>query len=136
MVLDMIVSELASLQNLALIAVLIALFLVGYKLMQTLIQTGLIAILSGVFLVALNIVGLGPEITISRFLTFMVLGIALYMLYSSISMLNSVLSFVWGFIKKIFNLLRTPFKNSGSSTSTSSSRNSKEKEVILKEVDD
>ncbi len=132
MVLETIISELASLQNLALIAVLIALFIVGYKLMQTMIQTGLIAIFSGLFLIALNIVGLGPEVTISRFLTFMVLGIALYMTYSSLQFLHTVATFAWRIVKKIFSLLSMPFRG----RSSSRSRKSSEKEVILKEMDE
>lgn len=136
MVLDVLITDIATLQNLALIAVLIALFVVGYKLMQTLIQTGLIAILSGVFLVALNMIGLGPEVTISRFLTFMVLGIALYMLYSSLQFLHTALSFVWNILKKIFSLIRMPFKGDGSSGSSRTQKRNKEKEVILKEMDD
>ncbi|MCJ7450612.1 MAG: hypothetical protein MUP58_02625 [Candidatus Nanohaloarchaeota archaeon QJJ-9] len=72
--------------NLVLFIVLILLFVVAYKLLKAIIEVGIISVLSGLFLVALKQAGMGPAVTINRFFTFMVLGAALYMVFSSASL--------------------------------------------------
>ncbi|MDY6788466.1 MAG: hypothetical protein SVV03_00735 [Candidatus Nanohaloarchaea archaeon] len=131
MVFEEIVSELATLQNLALIFLLIALFITGYKLMQTVIETGLIAVLSGAFIIVLDMIGIGPQVTLSRVLTFIALGTGLYILYSSISFISSVVSFVWRTLKKIFLLISKPFRGG-----KGKKKDKDEKEVILSELKD
>lgn len=96
--------------NLLLFIVLILLFIVGYKILQAVISLGMVAVLSGVFFVSLSILGLGPEVTVDRFILFMVLGTGLFIVYSSLATAMKTTGSVVGLLTKIGNLLIRPLK--------------------------
>ncbi len=81
---DVIISQVQG-SNIVLFIILVVLFVVAYKVLRAVINTGIVAVLSGVFLVVLDLVGLGPAVTVNRFLFFMVLGTGLFILYSTIA---------------------------------------------------
>ncbi|MDY6773764.1 MAG: hypothetical protein SVS85_01065 [Candidatus Nanohaloarchaea archaeon] len=112
--------------NLLLFILLIALFIVAYRVLKIVINTAIVAVLSGAFLVLLDFVGLGPEATINRFMMFMVLGTGLFILFSAVQTLVRTTSGVIGAIKKMFSWL------SGSSNG----KEQKEKEIVLEELKD
>lgn len=143
--------------NILLFIILIALFVVGYKVLQTVIRLGLVAILSGVFLVVLDMVGIGPAVTVQRFILFMVLGTALFIFYSTIATAFTVFDWLYAAVKRLVKWAfktgrKKPHKKSrlkklgkkvkdvkdahGKSNNGSSSSGSKEKEIVLGELDD
>lgn len=144
--------------NLVLLVILFALFIVGYKLMRAVMDLFLIAIFSGLFLFAMAYVGIGPEFTVTRFILFMAIGVGSYMAYTTLStakkgveILWKILTFLAGLLKDIAGTVRdmvgslidraggdgasTPSTSGGGGTDDGSS-GSKEKMAILQEVDD
>ncbi|MFB6295187.1 MAG: hypothetical protein ABEI97_05480, partial [Candidatus Nanohaloarchaea archaeon] len=87
--------------NIVLFLLLIVMFVVAYRVLRAVINTAIVAALSGVFLIALDIVGLGPRATLNRFLFFMVLGTALFLLYSGVATLIRTSSGVIGALKTV-----------------------------------
>lgn len=145
--------------NLVLLAILFALFIVGYKLMQAVMDLFLIAIFSGLFFFAMGYVGIGPEFTVTRFILFMAIGVGSYMAYTTLTtakkaveILWNILTFLAGIITDIAGTVRDMIGSliekargddttsvsttGGSSDSGSGSSGSKEKMAILQEVDD
>jgi hypothetical protein len=144
--------------NLVLLAILFALFIVGYKLMQAVMDLFLIAIFSGLFFFGLGYVGIGPEFTVTRFILFMALGVGSYMAYTTLStakqaveILWKILTFLAGLLKDIAGTVRdmvgsvigmaggdstTPATSGSTSSGDDGSSGSKEKMAILQEVDD
>lgn len=140
--------------NLILLIILVLLFITGYKLMKAVMDLFLIAIFSGLFLVALGYVGIGPELTVTQFILFMALGVACYMVYTTLATAKSAVELLWNIISWLGDLVGDILgalrdmtgsvvdglqsvggDDSGGSTSTTSS-GSKEKMAILEEVDD
>jgi len=134
--------------NLLLLLTLIILFILAYKIMKTVVQTAIISLLSGVFLVVLNMVGMGPELTFSRFMSFMVLGAGLFMLYSTLATATNILTKIWqgifSILSSIWTMLTKLFGSIANAAGSVRDRNkqgntSKGKEtrdVILKEMND
>lgn len=147
--------------NVLLFILLILLFVIGYKLLQTVIRIGLIAVLSGLFLIALNTVGVGPAVTLDRFILFMVLGTGLFILYSGIATLYALIRHttdfttdlmtwafkpvrteqsMWSRTKQHVNRWRHEWKQTRNrrspDTEESEPEDSKEKAIILGEVDE
>lgn len=87
--------------NVLLFVILILLFVVGYKLLQTVVRLGLIAILSGVYLVVLNMFGIGPDVTVQRFILFMVLGTGLFIFYSTLATAVSLFDRIYGILSRM-----------------------------------
>lgn len=131
--------------------VLIALFIIAYKILQVVVQTMIVAVLSGVFVGVLSYMGLGPEITIRTIFFFMSLGVALFIGFSVLDMATDVLSVLWSIGKNGFNTVRSivgtltsKIGSSGkethdtpdTSTKKKKDEDSKEKSIILKEADD
>ncbi|MDY6778150.1 MAG: hypothetical protein SVU32_05765 [Candidatus Nanohaloarchaea archaeon] len=145
-------SALLGLNNIVLFIVLILLFVVGYKLMQAVIQTILVAVMSGLFLVALSVTNMGPPLTVSNVTLFMVLGVGLYILYSTLNTAKNIITFLWSLGSSIIDLVvpegllpSLPLLGGEEQSSSESKKgqesndgedDSNEKMVILKEVDD
>lgn len=111
--------------NIVLLIVLIAVFVIGYKIMQTVAQLLLISITSGGFMAALSYLGMGPKINLSNIFVFMIIGVSLYLIFSSIQLASNIIESVWSTTKKIF-----PKRNKKKSSSGN------QKKVILTEMDD
>jgi len=143
--------------NIVLLLILFALFIVGYKLMRAVMDLVLIAIFSGLFFFAMGYVGIGPEFTVTRFILFMALGVGAYMAYTTLSTAKQAVEILWTILTFLAGLLtdivgavhdmvgslidsgdgETPVSTGGSpDDSGSSSSGSKEKMAILQEVDD
>lgn len=134
--------------NIVLLLVLIALFIIAYKILQVVVQTMIVAVLSGVFVGVLSYMGLGPEITMRTIVTFMSLGVGLFILFSVLDMATDVLSIVWNVVKRGLNAAGSAIgigkKFLGSDKSDKRKRDSKntkasgskEKSIILEEADD
>ncbi len=152
-----IAATLLEVNNLVLIGILLVLFIVGYKLMQAIMDLVLMAIFSGLFFVALAYVGIGPGFTVTRFILFMAIGVGLYMVYTTLStakqavnILWRILTLLWGIITDIVgtvrNVVSSLIDRTGSDTASVSTTDdssdpdsgsgSKEKMAILQEVDD
>lgn len=123
---ELIVSQIQG-SNIVLFLVLVVLFVVAYKVLRAVINTAIVAVLSGVFLVALDLTGLGPAVTVNRFLFFMVLGTALFILYSSIATAVHTSSTLLGALKRLGGWLHLPGRKK---------REDKEKEIVLEELRD
>lgn len=108
---------------------LVALFIVAYRVLQAVINTAIVTVLSGVFFVVLDFIGLGPAITVNRIMFFMVLGTALFILYSSIATVITTSSTLLGALQRIWGWARTPFDRGGDD-------GEKEKEIVLEELQD
>lgn len=115
--------------NVLLFILLVVLFVVAYKVLKAVINTAIVAVLSGAFLVVLDFVGVGPAVTVNTFMLFMVLGTALFIVYSAIATLIRTTSGVYGFFKKLFGWLSRPEKKGGK-------QEAKEKEIVLEELKD
>ncbi|MFB6265902.1 MAG: hypothetical protein ABEI07_02345 [Candidatus Nanohaloarchaea archaeon] len=113
--------------NLFLFLLLVALFVVAYRVLKAVVNTAIVAVLSGAFMVLLDFVGLGPEATINRFMLFMVLGSGLFILFSGIQTLVRTTSSVFGALKKLGGWL---------SGSGNGDTREKEKEIVLEELRD
>lgn len=134
--------------NIFLFLVLIMLFVVGYKILQAVIRLGMVSILSGVFLVVMNAVGLGPAVTVDRFLLFMVLGTALFIGYSMLFTAIRTASGVLDLLSTLGHWFLKPFKHHREKSlrkelkalkekqRESSDASTKEKAIVLDEVDD
>lgn len=128
--------------DILLFIVLILLFVVGYKILQAVIQLGVIAILSGVFLVALRFVGIGPAVTVDNIILFMVLGTGLFILYTTLFTAMKATDTLFGMLTHIGRQLLSPIgdaiRNHRSTTSSKTGKQVKEKEksIILDEVDE
>ncbi len=141
--------------NVLLFVILILLFVIGYKVLQTVMRLGLIAVMSGVFLVVLNMIGIGPDVTIQRFILFMVLGTGLFIFYSTLATAVSILDIGYsvlsrtvkwafssgstkrnrgrerGWLKRL-----TERAKKGGNSDPASNTGSKEKTIVLDEVDE
>lgn len=115
--------------NLLLFLLLILLFVVAYKVLRAVINTAIVAVLSGGFLVALDYVGLGPTVTVNRFMVFMVLGTGLFIVYSTVATLVRTTSGLVGLFRKLFGWVSVPFKKE-------EEKAKKEKEIVLEELKD
>jgi DNA integrity scanning protein DisA with diadenylate cyclase activity len=134
--------------NLLLLLTLIILFILAYKIMKTVVQTAIISLLSGVFLVVLNMVGMGPELTFSRFMSFMVLGAGLFMLYSTLATATNLLTKIWqgifSILSSIWTMLTKLFGSIANAAGSVRDRNKQDntskgketRDVILKEMND
>ncbi|MDY6770528.1 MAG: hypothetical protein SV186_01065 [Candidatus Nanohaloarchaea archaeon] len=147
---------LANGSNIVFIFILILLFVVAYKLMQAVVDTLLIAVFSGGFFLALNYIDIGPALSTTNFLLFMVLGVALYMAYTTLSTAKDLADLAWSGAKALTGLAQdiidtaqdilgslqdrgsssTPVSVSSSSSDDNGESGSKEKMAILEEVDD
>lgn len=118
--LEQVLANLLEANNIIVFVVLILVFLVGYKVLQTIVQLLMVAGVSGAFLLTMSYLGLGPNASFANTVVFMALGTGLYILYSSLHSLKN-------FLGKAFKGLKKMFK--------SSKGESKEKKVILANVD-
>lgn len=153
--LETVLTELQAGNNILLFVILIILFVVGYKLLQAVIRIGLISVLSGVFLVVMDFIGLGPKVTVERFILFMVLGTGLFILYSSVATVFTVLDVAYGLVtrtlrwafhsekkpkknwkKKFADLKEKVEKEEKKEKKKVSKAASKEKEIVLGELTD
>lgn len=125
-----VVSTLLQSNNIVLFIILIVVFVVAYKILKAVIEIGLIAVTSGVFFAVISYLGIGPEITVSNFLTFMILGVALYITYSSLNALSKLFGKIWGGVKTVVSTITSDDGGGSGETSTT------EKKVILKEAKD
>ncbi|MCJ7479265.1 MAG: hypothetical protein MUP63_03765 [Candidatus Nanohaloarchaeota archaeon QJJ-7] len=114
--------------NLLMFILLIALFLVAYRVLKAVINTAIVAVLSGAFLVVLDFLRIGPEATLSRFMMFMVMGSALFILFSAFKTLVRTTNSVLEAFKKIFSKIFKPLRHG--------EKEEKEKEIILEELKD
>lgn len=123
--------------SLLLLAALIVLFVVAYRVLQAVINTALVAVLSGLFVVALDLAGMGPGTSVNNIMLFAVLGTAFFILYSALAtlirtssvlagLLGNILGTVVKPVKYLFNWLRSDDDES----------RSKEKEIVLEELRD
>ncbi|MFB6294661.1 MAG: hypothetical protein ABEI97_02785, partial [Candidatus Nanohaloarchaea archaeon] len=86
----------------------------------------------GALLVALDYVGLGPTVTLNRFMLFMVLGTALFIGYSLLFTIIRTTSSLVGVLEKLGSLLAAPFRSDDASDTS----RTKEKEIVLDELAD
>lgn len=124
---EMIIAQLQG-SNVLLFLALVVLFIVAYKVLQAVINTAIVAVLSGVFLIVLDVVGLGPAVTVNRFMFFMVLGTALFILYSTVATAITTSATMVGALRRVAGWARTPFDRGGG--------DNKEKEIVLEELQD
>lgn len=124
---EMIIAQLQG-SNILLFLALVVLFIVAYKVLQAVINTAIVAVLSGVFLIVLDVVGLGPAVTVNRFMFFMVLGTALFILYSTVATAIMTSATMVGVLRRIAGWARKPFDRGG--------EDNKEKEIVLEELHD
>lgn len=130
--------------NVILFIILIVLFVVAYRLLQAVINTAIVAVLSGVFLVALDFVGIGPGVTVNRFILFMVLGTGLFILFSTMATVARTSSTLYGASKKLIQMVIAPFrwisglfrKIGGLIGGDDGGGRRKERNIVLEEVDD
>lgn len=80
---------------------LIILFVVAYKVLKLIIQTFIVVVLSGLFYVALNYIGLGVPLSIGNLILFMFLGGLLFVVYSMIALVASGAIKIFGGLSKI-----------------------------------
>lgn len=122
-------SDLLQANNIFLLILLIIVFIVGYKVLQTVVQLLIISATSGAFLAAISYIGMGPEINVSNIFAFMIIGVSLYVVFTSIQFVSSLLESVWKLIKKVLPSGSKKEKSSGSNSGN-------QKKVILTEVED
>ncbi|MFB6166817.1 MAG: hypothetical protein ABEJ62_00970 [Candidatus Nanohaloarchaea archaeon] len=118
--------------NILLFIALIVLFVVAYKVLRAVINAAIVAVLSGAFLVVLSYVGLGPQVTVNRFMFFMVLGTALFIIYSGIATVIRTSTTLLGALRKIGGWLSGPFSGKDEDEDSGGS----EKEIVLEELKD
>lgn len=116
--------------------ILIALFIVAYKVLKLIIQTGLVAVLSGVFYAVLSYTGYAPPLSIQNILFFVVTGAFLYLFYSA---LFRVMGIVYKTVKKPISWIKNyqekrEQKKKEKGTEEKSDQEAKEKKIILSEV--
>lgn len=114
--------------NVILFLALIVLFVVAYRVLQAVINTAIVAVLSGLFLVALSYIGVGPGLTFNNVMLFAVLGTGFFILYSALATLLRTSSSLVGALKTIGGWI---FPSGGEE-----SEDSKEKRIVLQKVDD
>lgn len=130
--------------NLLLFLLLIGLFVVAYRVLQAVINTAIVAVLSGVFLVALDFVGIGPGVTVNRFILFMVLGTALFIVFSTMATVAKTSTTAYGVLKRLLGIIAAPFRWAaallkrlrGLIGGGNSGGQRKERSIVLEEVDD
>ncbi|MDY6766056.1 MAG: hypothetical protein SVW77_01705 [Candidatus Nanohaloarchaea archaeon] len=115
--------------NVVLFLLLVALFVVAYRVLRAVINTAIVAVLSGGFVVALDYIGIGPRVTLNRFMLFMVLGTALFIAYSALFTLLRTTSSLVGACRRIWRWITAPFGSDDGDES-------KEKEIVLDELQD
>ncbi|MDY6769741.1 MAG: hypothetical protein SVU88_02090 [Candidatus Nanohaloarchaea archaeon] len=115
--------------NVLLFILLAALFVVAYKVLRAVINTAIVAALSGGFLVALDYIGIGPAVTVNRFMLFMVLGTGLFILYSTLATVLRTTSSLVGALRKLWGVMSGPFQREKQAAE-------KEKEIVLEELKD
>jgi len=98
-------NNLAGPENIILFILIIAVFIIAYKVLKLILETGLMSFLSIVYLFVLRYLGIGPEITISNIILFAFLGGFLYLLYyfiaSSIALIMFPLKLIWKAISSV-----------------------------------
>ncbi|MDY6761880.1 MAG: hypothetical protein SVY41_02430 [Candidatus Nanohaloarchaea archaeon] len=114
--------------NAVLFLLLIVMFVVAYRVLRAVINTAIVAVLSGAFVVGLDYLGIGPQVTLNRFMLFMVLGTALFIIYSAFFTILRTTSSLLGALQKVGHLLAAPFRSDDSESS-------KEKEIVLDELE-
>ncbi len=122
-----------------LLIALIALFVVAYRVLKAVINTAIVAVLSGVYLVALNIVGVGPPVNFDNVMLFMVLGTAFFVLYSALELLIATSTSLIDALGTLSHWLAAPFRmlgGDGDDTARTRDTGSSEKEIVLEEVRD
>lgn len=117
--------------NLFLFIVLVMLFVIGYRVLQAVIKLAMVSVMSGIYFVALNVFGFGPAITIDRILLFMILGTGLFITYSSIATVMAIAGTLYEFLRDQLSVDTSKIE-----LPKRKKNNSKEKEIILGEVDD
>lgn len=130
--------------NVLLFILLIGLFVVAYRVLQAVINTAIVAVLSGVFLVALDFIGVGPGVTINRFILFMVMGTALFIAFSTMATVAKTSTTVYGGLKQLIGIIIAPFrwglllvkKLGGLISGGNGGRRKKERSIVLEEVED
>lgn len=122
--------------NILLLLMLVVLFILAYRVLRAVINAAIVAVLSGLFLVALNYIGLGPEVTVNSFMFFMVLGTGLFLLYSGIATVLSTSSSVYSASRQLWTWLRKPFRSRGRKEKEEKEEGDKEKEIVLEELKD
>lgn len=111
-------------------------FIVAYKVLKLIIQTGLVAVLSGVFYAVLSYTGYAPPLSIQNILFFVVTGAFLYLFYSA---LFRVMGIVYKTVKKPISWIKNyqekrEQKKKEKGTEEKSDQEAKEKKIILSEV--
>ncbi len=129
MVLQETLVSLAQGNNILLFLLLILLFVIAYRVLRAVVNTAIVAVLSGAFYVVLGYLGIGPPVTVNRVMLFLVLGTGLFLLYSAIATLLRTTSSVAGVFKKLFGWISGLFK-------PEQKRMDKEKEIVLEELND
>lgn len=124
-----VLASLAQGNNLLLFVLLILLFVLAYRVLKAVINTAIVAVLSGLFYVALGYLGVGPAITVNGVMMFMVLGTALFILYSAAATLFRTTSGIVGALKGAAGWVAGLFRSE-------QEKIGKEKEIILEELDD
>lgn len=127
MALEGLVQSALEMNNLVLFVVLILLFVVAYRVLQAVINTALIAVLSGVFLVVMDMAGLGPTANFNNIMLFAVLGTGFFVLYSALATVIRASSSVAGALSTIGGWLVSPFRGGDG-------KEQSEKDIILEEM--
>lgn len=115
--------------HIILLLALVVLFVIAYRILQAVIHTAMVAVLSGFLLIGLEFLGLGPDVTVTNFIFFMVLGTALFLFYSGVAIVISASESVFDFFSIIYSGLSGLFDRDGGTER-------KEKEIILEELKD
>jgi len=118
-------SSLLQANNIVLLIVLVTVFIIGYKVLQTVVQLLLISLTSGGFMVALSYLGMGPKINLSNIFSFMIIGVSLYLIFSSIQLVSSIMGSIWSTVKSIIPSGNRKKKSEGN-----------QKKIILTESED
>ncbi len=99
-------------QNLVLLIVLVLVLVIGFKLIKTLTTLLVVSIVSGAFIVLLNYLNItGLETSITNVLGFMVMGSALYIIYTTLFLTSKVFKKMAKIIGKILGMLLFPLKS-------------------------
>lgn len=116
--------------NILLFILLVVLFIVAYRVLRAVVNTAIVAILSGSFLVVLDYLGIGPAVTVNRFMLFMVMGTALFIVYSAAATVIRTTSGVLGLTRRMAGWVTVPVRK------RKKKKPAKEKEIVLEELKD
>ena len=76
-------------------------------------------------MVALSYLGMGPKINLSNIFSFMIIGVSLYLIFSSIQLVSSIMGSIWSTVKSIIPSGNRKKKSEGN-----------QKKIILTESED